>query len=276
MRNVLLHGHIFKNAGSSLDWCLQRHFGERFLDHRNDSAMVLQGASHLARLLNEQPGLQALSSHHLCYPLPSLEGVQLEVLFLLRHPLARAASAYAFERQQQVETPGAKAARRYNFRQYIAWRLRPEVSPVLRNYQALYLAGWHDQAQPRPADATAFALASQRLAQARCVGVVEQYQRSMVWMERSLGELFPGLGLAGPQRNAGPLPAGSEQRLSDPVVELGELYEEFLDHNRYDLALWEQASQRLEQAHKELPELAGALPDFLARCNAAQSGRADL
>ena len=269
MRTVLLHGHIFKNAGSSLDWCLQRHFGARFIDHHDDTAMVQRGAAHLAQLLTEQPAVQALSSHHLCYPLPTLDGIALEPLFLLRHPLARAASAYAFERQQQVETPGAKAARRYDFRQYIAWRMRPDVSPVLRNYQALYLAGWHDQTRPRPADESTFALASERLARTRCVGVVEQYECSMVAIEHSLGEVFPGLSLAGPHRNARPSLSAAQQSSGDPAVIPGELYEEFLDHNRYDLILWEQVSQRLEQTQKQSPELLDALPDFRARCSAA-------
>ena len=34
--NILLHGHMFKNAGSTLDWSLRQNFGADFLDHRDD------------------------------------------------------------------------------------------------------------------------------------------------------------------------------------------------------------------------------------------------
>ena len=37
MRNVILHYHLFKNAGSTLDWSLQRQFGAGFVDHRDDA-----------------------------------------------------------------------------------------------------------------------------------------------------------------------------------------------------------------------------------------------
>ena len=33
-RVIMVHTHIFKNAGTSLDWVLQKNFGKNFLDHR--------------------------------------------------------------------------------------------------------------------------------------------------------------------------------------------------------------------------------------------------
>ena len=39
MKQVILHGHIFKNAGTTLDWALKRSFGKAFVDHRRDDQM---------------------------------------------------------------------------------------------------------------------------------------------------------------------------------------------------------------------------------------------
>ena len=55
MRHIILHGHIFKNAGTTFDWSLQKNFGKNFLDHRKDLLMRREGRGHIEELLtNEQ------------------------------------------------------------------------------------------------------------------------------------------------------------------------------------------------------------------------------
>ena len=151
MRVVLAHGHIFKNAGTTFDWSLARNFADGFLDHRDDSSMRERGAAHLLDLLREKTGLRAVSSHCMCQPLPAVEDIRFEPVYLLRHPLERIASVYAFERQQVAETPGARAAREMNFRDYVAWRMQANVSHVIRDYQACNIAGEHETDGPRDA-----------------------------------------------------------------------------------------------------------------------------
>ena len=62
MRHILLHGHIFKNAGTTFDWSLERSFGEAFLDHREDKVMRERGGRHLAALVDDRPALRAFSA----------------------------------------------------------------------------------------------------------------------------------------------------------------------------------------------------------------------
>ena len=40
-RPVILHCHLFKNAGSTLDWSLHKQFGSTFVDHRDGDSMRL-------------------------------------------------------------------------------------------------------------------------------------------------------------------------------------------------------------------------------------------
>jgi hypothetical protein len=269
VRTVLLHGHIFKNAGSSLDWSLRRSFGDGFVDHRDDRSMIDGGAGYLGQLIAGEASLVALSSHHLCYPLPELPDVHLEPVFLFRHPLSRMASAYAFERRQQADTPGARSAKRLNFRDYIAWRLQPEVSPALRNYQATYLLGLHDHSEPLALDHDTFLAAESRLAQLPAVGVVERYAESMVVLEQRLLPLLPAIDLASPRQNVTTdwVEDGLDSTVDAVLDKLGDLRSSALQANQYDVALYEQANRQLDQALAAIPDASLRLREFQARCD---------
>jgi len=135
-RKILIHCHIFKNAGTTFDWSLQRTFGQAFIDHRDDEPMRT-GAAYLGPYLQEQRQgqLKALSSHHVRFPLPELENIKLIPLVLLRNPIDRAGSVYSFERQQKSNSPGAINAKKLTFPEYIDWRMEPQANGVLRNAQ---------------------------------------------------------------------------------------------------------------------------------------------
>ena len=64
-RVVILHGHMFKNAGSTFDWALNKNFGKAFIDHRDDAALLKGGGAYLSDFLNSNPEVKAFSSHHL-------------------------------------------------------------------------------------------------------------------------------------------------------------------------------------------------------------------
>ena len=148
MRLIIAHGHIFKNAGSTLDWSLQRSFGDGFLDHRDDKLMREHGTRHLGELVAEQTSLQAISSHHMAGTMPDLEGHQFAQVYLLRNPIQRVRSVYEFERQQRSDSLGARTAKSKTFREYVAWRMQANVPRTIRNYQTIYLAGAHDYLEP--------------------------------------------------------------------------------------------------------------------------------
>lgn len=267
MRHVLLHGHIFKNAGTTLDWALRRSFGEAFLDHRDDDAMRAQGPRHLAQLLAQQGQLQALSSHHLSASLPRLDGVSVHPVYLLRHPLRRLRSVYRFERQQQADTPGARAAKQKSFADYVQWRLLPEVTPAVRNYQTRYLAGQHGPVEEPGALLVLFNEALARLQNLPVVGVVEYYDESMVLLELSLQRYFPTLDLACLPQNVTHGNIGhDEAEVAATLAELGELAQLVIDQNSYDFALYQAARARLQGAMAQIDDFPARLADFRRRC----------
>ncbi len=200
-RTIIVHCHIFKNAGSSLDWALRRNFGGAFLDHRDDKAMQ-RGAAYLGPLLEANPALRALSSHRVVFPLPQVPGARLVPAFLIRNPIERAYSVYQFDRVRRIRTPAARMAKKLDFRNYVAWRLESSVSRVIRNFQTNYCTGLLG-AKERQLDETDLEAAKATLKSTPMVGLVEQFDESMVVFEQALRSYFPHIDLAYIHQNAG-------------------------------------------------------------------------
>lgn len=275
MRHILLHGHIFKNAGTTLDWALQRSFGPGFLDHRDDERMRREGPTHLAALLEDQPGLVALSSHHLSRDLPALPQVRFHPVFLVRHPLLRARSVYDFERRQQADTLGASMAKQLSFVDYVAWRMRPDVPGTLRNYQTLYLARGGPAGKRPGRNQASFERALAYLRQGPLVGVVELYDESMVLFEHRLRRCFPELDLAYLRQNVTAPDADNredDQRVAAILGELGDLARTVIDQNSYDLALYQAVVARVRAAAGRIDSFEAHLAGFRERCAVLRQG----
>ena len=269
MRPVILHGHIFKNAGTSFDWSLKRQFGAGFLDHRDDRAMRAGEGEHLRELLAAQPGLQVISSHHMTSELPDLPDVRFLQVFLLRHPLERLRSVYDFERRQRGQTPGSRAARSKPFKEYVAWRMLPEVAHTIRNYQTLYLAGHHGLADAADLAQTCFPAAVKTLSGAALIGLVDRYDESMVVIEEALRPYFPAIDLACVPQNVArrrDRQPGTEVAVAAALDELGELQKTVIDHNSYDLTIYQLASQALDEKIHALDDFEALLSNYRKRC----------
>ncbi len=260
-RQLLLHAHMFKNAGSSLDESLRRSFGDGFTDHRDDDAMR-RGAAYLGPYIEEQSGLRALSSHWITFPLPQLPGVEIHLVMLFRDPLERIFSVYRFERRQPGDSPGVAQARRLGFRDYVAWRLQEGVGPVIRNYHTRYCSGdYHGtdlQSMYRKAIAT--------LDSTPLLGLVHRYDESMVLFEYRLKPVFGDLDLSGGAINRSDTAVFSHAEKKDrALIELGPLLSEVIAANRFDLRLHAEVEARFEKALSDIPDLAARLRDLRQR-----------
>lgn len=268
-RSVVLHGHIFKNAGTTLDWSLNRLLGDSFVDHRDDEAMMSGGADYLAEYIDKHPNVSALSSHHMVFPLPEIPDVELLPLYLLRHPLERISSVYRFERWQQSDSRGAKAAKKLSFVEYVAWRLRDDVPPTIRNYQCLNISGAGGVRGSVNNDRQFFLVAAERLQNLPLLGIVDRYDESMVIFEsvlRSRG--WVQVDLAYVRQNASTEPVGEslEERIELVKTQLSENLSSVMDRNQFDMTLYRQASQRLDQEIEKLPDFERRLEDYRQRC----------
>src|ERR1700742_4745392 len=98
-RFVIVHYHIFKNGGTTIESVLQREFADGFVSLHGPSADSVLDANDLTRFLDEHPDIRAVSSHHLRYPKPENRGWVVFDCCFLRHPLTRLASVYSWFRR---------------------------------------------------------------------------------------------------------------------------------------------------------------------------------
>lgn len=183
-RHIVLHYHLFKNAGTSVDAILKRNFGARWVTAEFPRA----GGPNTARVekwIRETPESCAYSSHTMIGPLPEIAGVEVIPLILLRDPIARIRSAYHFERGQDAETWGARLAKRQDFAGYVRTRLARSGDRQCRNFQT------HRLASMIPGDAPERDRARQALALVKARGVLGRVENFDAAMARLAERLRP-------------------------------------------------------------------------------------
>jgi hypothetical protein len=240
-RHVIMHFHLFKNAGTSLDHALRGHFGRGWMESEGGE----QGwrGPQVAALIAAHPGLKVLSSHTALLPPPRMAGVVIHPLLFLRHPLDRVRSIHDFERGQASVTEGSLLARGTDLAGYIQARLDRPGDRAIRDFQVHRLA----RAFP-PTEGPEAARALRALEVLPHVGLVERYNESLQRFEAGLAEAFPGITLQPTQANRTQRPGLSlEERLAAMRAEIGSaLYARLEDANAGDLALHRAALRRLE------------------------------
>lgn len=250
-RYVLIHYHIFKNAGCSVDASLKASFDNGWAAFEGVHAHDVLSSRQLAGFLRANPHVRAVSSHLARPPLP-WNGC-LPVVFL-RHPLLRARSVYEFTRRDSTQ-PFSQAAGSNDFAGYIRWALRRERgSIVIRNYQVVHLS----EASWRCEDILNTEAVQGDLEQA-CIllekwgvaGLVESFGLSMRVFQSLYGPALPEIRFENVHVNATvstpTIPV--HEQLEQCRQMLGtELYEDFMAANEMDAELHAHAKRILEKA----------------------------
>jgi hypothetical protein len=247
---VLVHYHIFKNAGTSVDECLRESFGPRWGTFEGPHAHAIQSSDNLADFLSSNRQLRAVSSHLARPPLP---GPHCLPIAFIRHPLLRAQSVYLFTRQDPSQ-PFSQEAQAYGFGDYLRWALREESgSIVIRDYQVVHLsdASWRcDHILNARATEADLDQACRMLDEWGMVGVVEAFDLSIAAYQALYGPSMAPLRLSRRWDNQTvQSPLTTDQRIDALRKQLGEsLYSEFMAANRLDVALHEHAHSVLQAA----------------------------
>ncbi len=183
-RTVLLHYHLFKNAGTSLDQILQRNFPDRWVT-REFPPQGGDNSALLADWIRDTPDAVAYSTHTGVGPVPRVEGVRVLTVMMLRDPVARIRSAYRFEVRQKADTWGAQLAKQHDLAGYVEARLARPGDRQCRNFQTNRLA----MMQPGPGPERARALAAMRLL--TVIGLVEDFDATLARLRAALLPWFP-------------------------------------------------------------------------------------
>jgi len=171
-RKVILHYHIFKNAGTSFNTALAQVFGPAFMEFDGAEAGSVIEPDRIGEIIRNHPGKNAFSTHQGMLSSFGTEGTEVLTTLLLRHPLSRISSIYHFERSQQSNSPGAVNAKRLSFGDYLRWRW--DQSPAFFCFQSFYCARSPESRGYQPLE-TIHDRARRNLDQLHCVGTVERF-----------------------------------------------------------------------------------------------------
>ncbi len=105
-RKVIVHNHVFKNAGTSDDHMLKDSLGERWVEWDTPNPGGKISPAELETFILDHPDIVAVSSDQAMPPLPD-QHLDIYPIVFLRHPVDRAYSAYLFEwnKQQSTDAP---------------------------------------------------------------------------------------------------------------------------------------------------------------------------
>lgn len=253
-RIILIHHHIFKNAGTSFNYALKQAFGKQFMEYDLPGGQVVS-SDILKEVIQANPQVMSISGHHMAMPTPQGEDFQTISSVLIRKPLSRIRSIYDFERNQKAETAGAIKAKELDFKGFVLWRL--ETSPIVFcDYQTHYCSRTElMKPKYRPTEAD-LELAIENLKSAAIVGTVEQYNETLAIAQHCLRESFedPSIDLKPVSLNITSKKSTSDEEVRQKLVDdLGaDLVDRLEEMNQLDNTLYQIASSMLEAKLKSL------------------------
>lgn len=268
-RFVLLHYHIFKNAGSTVDSVLQRHFGDGLvaLHGEQDDARLVAG--DVLALLDEDPSVRAITSHHLRYPKPVRHGLVVWDACVLRHPLDRIRSLYHYGRKIGPAGWLGELAHDRDESAFVSQLLR-DAPYAISDVQVHFFA--NASAFTRPANAADLRIAEEIVRDAAMIGVVDLFDESLVTAEYFLAPVFPGLSMAHVAQNVssphGVRRGADEDALSEACrAAWGDaLYADVAALNAWDFQLYRIAREEVLRRFSLLPNGLRRLEDYRERC----------
>jgi len=273
-RFVIVHYHIFKNGGSTIEAILEREFGNRFATLHDTKPSATLNGRQVACFLRRHPQISAISSHHLRYPKPAVRHTIIFDCCFLRHPLERLDSVYHYLRTIGTVDTLSYRARQMSAREFLR-HLANESPHMVSDVQVTQLAC--AGAFTRPAHPEDLERASAILSDMAIPGVVEMFDESLVAAEYFLRPAFPGVKLqcvatnvSRPGKLASTGPRDRQERLVDAWG--GDLYEDLLRLNQLDLELFRLAQKEIGRRIALVPESARRLAEFRARCWELQTG----
>lgn len=249
MRPLIVHYHLFKNAGTSVEAVLESNFGSRWKSYDTDDPAGSVAPSTVVEMARSDPEMIAFSSHQLRPPLPVIDGAVVIPVVFLRHPLDRMQSVYDFDRRRGPVTPAGVVAAEHELPGYVDVMLERNAHHV-RNFHVRTLTDLRDPTTGKriATDEEDFGRAVRFIESLPAVGIVERYEESWLGLAAIVRMVHPGFFVRPAHSNADPTrPESLEARLDRMRSRLGdERFERLQEANRLDLALYGIAIARFE------------------------------
>ncbi len=254
-RRVLIHYHIFKNAGTSIERSLDRLFGRQLYRIETDSPDGHLAPPEAHRLISDNPDLLAITSHQLHPPAPS-GPYRVFPLVILREPISRVRSAYLFEWQRQLGLDEPKGT----LAEYVQLKLDSRGPGVIGDFQVSHLARemLHERGARRDDMEAGLELAIQFVDSIPTFGLVERFAESIDSINRELRAFYghDRVQIEYRHDNVTQGTGRSVEAIHELMrEELGDaLYAELRGRNEFDLELYRRAVERFDRTVAVTPQ----------------------
>jgi hypothetical protein len=209
LRRVLLHYHIFKNAGTTVEDILAHTFFDRFARFDSADTDHVLSNGELLQFVEGHPNLEAVSSHQIRYPVPAAPGILFFDLCFLREPLERIRSTYEYFREKPVKGNAAsEAANNYAIGEFLT-EMALHHPWFIQDAQVNILAG--RSVDDAPAGAADLEKATRTMMATAFLGVVDRFQESLTAGAHFLRPVFPHFNLEQPAANVSAGKGGSRE-----------------------------------------------------------------
>lgn len=258
MKNYLVHYHIYKNAGSSVDNAIKHSFGKDSLleldkhplyknSERFDRALV-------ESIIEEGTEYVAFSAHKMTPTVHKSTKYNFIPVAHVRHPLLRAASVYRYERKRPDEKPGKEFAKQLDFPEWLEWSLNQDNYIESRNYQTTLLSIPDVDSDDDLTKNVCLERVKKRLESIPIVGVVEYFDESCRYYDAYIGKHFPGFRMSGAHANKTKEVADWKEELKKLQTQVGrDTVLQFEEKNQFDYELFWHCVQKLRDV--QIPAL---------------------
>ena len=274
---LLTHHHIFKNAGTTVDWILEKNFPGEVLYIEGDEPGARLNPVKVRAISSDHPNHRAISSH--TFPLPDAGNAWAEIhLVVLRDPIERYHSIYRYERGRMDSTPANLAARELDFGDYCRWWLNAAPG-IWLNWQTRSCTPQWPKA--RVQDGAARTHWSENLdaalgaiTETATVVTVDRFDEGMLLLESALRRIGLEFDASYLRQNVSDAPARQQGRWEDLLG--GELHSELVAANANDFALLAHARELIEARYKAIDPLGSRLLGFRRRCSYLNNSKDNL
>lgn len=253
MRKIVIHHHIFKNAGVSIDHNLSSNFDGSWLAVEGPNPFSSLSNQDLIRFLDTHTTCKSVSSHQARVIRNEIDGYKFFPVIFLRDPVDRIGSCYQYEKLVNTNYHSSIAAQR-GLKYYVQYCLGEEGIPrsnVISNYQTLHLSDAFNNVEDTRnivASDDLFNQSVNYLNSLPCLGIVDNFLESQKFFEKWLVPHFPGINFINLKLNSSKRADLKSERVNLMRQEMGDkIYELLLERNSYDLRLYKIACQKFHK-----------------------------
>lgn len=263
---VIIHFHLFKNAGSTVDWILRKNFkADAVKIDDKQRPWNVYPAKKILEILEEYPNAKSLSSHQIRFPLPHSVAHLLIPIVFVRQPIDRIVSVYTFIRKEERNDEYYSQAKKLGLQEFVKFNLERKEYNQMKNPQLRYLS----QEIKVPNPPLRLAKAIENITACKVLGVVDRIDESLVIAEEILKPFFPDIDMAYISQNVS---AGRARTLSERLEyarkEIGEeLWAKLNRRNDLDMQVYIAANREMNSRIKNIDRFEDKLFNFKNRCN---------